>query len=171
MDYSALSRFSYGMYILTTGDGEINNAMLLSVAMQVTSDPAIVAVSITKQNYSHDLIKNNKKFNISVVNEGTPLKFLENFGFRSGRDLDKLKNVTIASASNGIPVVTENCNSYFEYEVVGEYDCGNNTVFFGKLTNTYILGAGKQMTLQYYQDVINGKISPNAPAWAARYTK
>ncbi len=171
MDYSALSRFSYGTYILTTGDGEKNNAMLLSVAMQVAADPAITAVSITKTNYSHDLIKENKKFNISVVTEGTPLKFLENFGFKSGRDIDKFKNVTTVVASNGIPAVTENCNSYFEYEVVGEYDCEKNTVFFAKLTNTYILGTGKQMTLQYYQDVINGKISPNAPAWAARYTK
>lgn len=171
MDYTALSKFSYGMYILTTGDGEKNNAMLASVAMQVSSDPPIIALSVTKSNFSHDLIKANKKFNLSIVTEEAKLNFLEPFGFRSGRDTDKLKGVKAISASNGLPAVTENCNAYFECEVVGEYDCNKNTIFFAKLTNTTILGIGKPMTLQFYQDVINGKISQNAPAWAARYTK
>lgn len=171
MDYTGLSKLTYGMYVLTTSDNGKDNGMIVSVAAQVASDPAVIAVSITKSNYSNEMIANSKKFNLSVLTIDTKVDFIGALGFYSVRDKDKLKGIKCITGKNGVPIVTENCSSYMECEVTGEYDCGNNIVYFGKVTNSVVLGPGEPMTLGHYQKVLNGTISQNSPAYTARYVK
>jgi len=60
---------------------------------QVTSNPATVAISINKENYTHELIELSRKFAVSILSEATPMTFIGLFGFKSGRDVNKLQNV------------------------------------------------------------------------------
>lgn len=171
MDYTGLSKLTYGLYVLTASDDGKDNGMIVSVAAQVASEPAVIAVSVTKANYSNEMIANSKKFNLSVLTIDTKVDFIGSFGFHSLRDTDKLNNVTSVKGKNGVPVVTENCSSYMECEVVGEYDCGDNVVYFGKVTNAVVLGPSEPMTLEHYQKVLNGTVSQKSPAYTARYVK
>lgn len=172
MDYiAALSRFSNGLYIITTSDGGKDNAMLATVATQVSSEPITLMVGIAKSNLTHETIAKTGKFNLSVASINAKIEFLGAFGFKSGRNEDKLNGVKTVPGANGIPCVTEGCTSYFECQVTGEYDLTKYTLFFAEVTNSVVLSPDKSMTLDHYQQVLNGTISQNSPAWAARYTR
>ena len=81
MNRAALHKVSYGLYVVTSGqDGKFNGQIANSM-FQATSDPATVAISINKQNYTNELIKLSRKFVISILSEATPMTFIGQFRF------------------------------------------------------------------------------------------
>ena len=92
-DRRAFRDLSYGLYIVTSVDNGRLNGQIVNTVIQVTSEPARVAVIINKQNLTHDFISKSLLFAVSVLDESAPMTFLGPFGFRSGRDVDKLSPV------------------------------------------------------------------------------
>ena len=93
VDPRVFGDLSYGLYIVTSRDGDRLNGQIVNTVIQVTSDPPRVAVIINKKNLTHEYISKSKVFGVSVLDEATPMKFLGPFGFRSGRDMNKFKEV------------------------------------------------------------------------------
>lgn len=171
MNYEGLSKLGYGVYLVGAPNGKGGaNALLANLVMQVSSEPLMVCVCIGKENLTHEQITESQKFNISVVGEGADIEFLQRFGFSSGRDTDKLSQVE-TKEFNGFPTVVQHCVALLECEVTGQTDCGASTVFFANVLRSRTLAPGKTMTTAYYYDVMDGKVSQKAPAWAARYEK
>lgn len=171
MNYDGLSKLEYGVYLVGAPDGKGGgNALLANLVMQVSSEPLMVSVCIGKENLTHEQIAAAGKFNISVVGETADAEFLRLFGFASGRDTDKLAKVETKEHA-GFPTVVQNCVALLECEVCAQHDCGNSTVYFANVLGTRTLAPGKAMTSSYYYDVMEGKASSKAPAWAARYVK
>lgn len=171
MGFDGLSKLSFGVYLVGAPDSKGGaNALLAGSVMQASSDPNVVCVSINKVNLTHDFIDASRKFNISVVSEKADLEFLGLFGFKTGRDEDKLAKVK-CSEHAGFSTVVQNCNAVIECEVIHQVDSGEATVFFGKVNNSKVISADKSMTNDYYQAVIEGRVSKNSPAWSARYVK
>jgi len=165
MNRAALHKISYGVYIVTSGqDGKFNGQIANSI-IQVSSKPATVAVCINKENYTHELIKSSRKFTVSILSEAAPMTFIGLFGFKSGRDVDKLKEVKTKTGSTGIPVVTDYSLAFIEAELEGELDCGTHTIFVGKIMDADVLGDGEPMTYAYYQNVKGGKSPKTAPTY------
>ena len=108
MNRAALHKISYGIYIVTSGqDGKFNGQIANSM-FQVTSNPATIAISINKENYTHELIKLSRKFAVSILAEAAPMKFIGLFGFKSGRDVNKLQNIKTKTGVTNVPIVLEN---------------------------------------------------------------
>ena len=57
MNKKALFDLSYGVYIVTSKDGTRDVGCVANSAMQVTSSPATVAVSINHDNFTNGAIK------------------------------------------------------------------------------------------------------------------
>jgi len=85
MDPNVLHNISYGMYIVSSNKGDLLNGQIANTVFQVTNEPITIAVSINKQNLTHEFIEASSCFSVSVLAEDTPLKFIGKFGFRSGR--------------------------------------------------------------------------------------
>lgn len=171
MNYEGLSKLGYGVYLVGAPDGKGGgNALLANLVMQVSSEPLMLCVCVGKENLTHDQIAAAGKFNVSVVGETADMEFLQRFGFSSGRDVNKLSKVQ-TKEYNGFPTVVQNCVALLECQVTGQTDCGASTVYFANVLSTRTLSPGKTMTSNYYYDVMEGKPSPKAPAWAARYEK
>jgi len=132
---------------------------------QATSDPATVAISINKKNYTNELIKLSRKFVISILSQATPMTFIGNFGFKSGRNINKLQNVKIKTGTTKVPIVLENTVSYIEVELEKELDCGTHTIFVGKIVDCDVVNDAEPMTYAYYQDVKGGKSPKTAPTY------
>jgi flavin reductase (DIM6/NTAB) family NADH-FMN oxidoreductase RutF/rubredoxin len=165
MNKTALYKISYGLYVVTSGqDGKFNGQIANSM-FQVTSDPATVAISINKQNYTHELIKLSRKFVVSILSEEAPMTFIGNFGFKSGRDFDKLQNVKTKTGVTGVPVVLENAVSYLEVELQKELDCETHTIFVGNIVDCDVVSDAEPMTYAYYQKVKGGKSPKTAPTY------
>jgi ferric-chelate reductase [NAD(P)H] len=141
------------------------NGQIVNTVIQVTSDPARVAVIINKKNLTHDFISRSKVFGVTVLDESTPMKFLGPFGFRSGRDINKFSEVQFREGVTGCPLVTEHAVSLLEAEVFDQIDLGTHTIFVGNAVNSEMLKDGRPLTYQYYREFLKGKSPSNAPTY------
>ncbi|MFA5279246.1 MAG: flavin reductase [Smithellaceae bacterium] len=167
MNRAALHQISYGVYIVTSGkDGKFNGQIANSI-VQVTSRPATLAICINKENYTHALIRESGKFVVSILSEAAPMAFIGLFGFKSGRDVDKLKGVKSKTGATGVPIVLDHALGFIEAEVAGELDGGTHTIFLGNVVEADLAGEGTPMTYAYYQNVKGGKSPKSAPTYEA----
>ncbi|MCL2815397.1 MAG: flavin reductase family protein, partial [Oscillospiraceae bacterium] len=81
---------SYGLFLLTARENEKDNGCIINTASQITaSSPMCMSVSVCKTDYTHDMIRNTGRFNVSVLTQAVPFELIKHFGFQSGRDTDK----------------------------------------------------------------------------------
>jgi flavin reductase (DIM6/NTAB) family NADH-FMN oxidoreductase RutF len=168
MDLNALRRICYGMYIVGSCRGESLNGQTANTVFQITSEPPTVAVSINKTNLTHDFIMASRVFSASVLVESTPLSFIGNFGFKSGRDADKLKDVSFRKGQTGALVVLDHANACIEAEVTLDIDAGTHTIFVGRIVTAEVLNEEPGMTYEYYQKVKRGTTPKTAPSYIAK---
>ena len=168
VDRKVFRDLSYGLYIVTSRMKDGMNGQIVNTVIQVTSDPPRVAVIINKKNLTHEFILKSKVFGVSVLEESAPMKFFGPFGFRSGRDFDKLSNIQFNEGLTGCPLVTEHALSILEAEVFDQIDLGTHTIFVGNVVNSEILKPGRPLTYRYYHEELKGKSPPNAPTYAPK---
>lgn len=158
-----LNYITYGLYIVTTIDGEKKNGLIVNTVFQVTAEPARVAISVNKQSFTHEMILKSRVFAAMPLEEATTLPFIGTFGFRTGRSFDKLSKVPYKTGFFGCPIVTEHTLSYMEVEVCQTVDVGTHTLFIGEVKDAGVLKRdGKALTYAYYHNVIKGKTPKGA---------
>lgn len=165
MNKSAFYKLSYGLYVITSGKEGRFNGQIANTVFQVTSDPPTVAVSINKQNFTHEHISSSRRFAVSILEEATPMTMIGRFGFKCGRDINKFEGIGTRVGKTGIPIVIDHAVAFIEAEVVGEMDCGTHTIFLGRVVECDVLGAAQPMTYAYYHTVKGGKSPKNAPTY------
>ncbi len=166
MNKSTFHKLSYGLYVVTSGEEGKFNGQIANTVFQVTSEPPTVAVSINKQNYTHECILSCRQFAVSILAETAPMTMIGRFGFKCGRDMDKLEGVTTRRGITGVPIVTDHCVAFLEAKVKSEMDCGTHTIFLGEVVGCEILDAGAEpMTYAYYRQVKGGKSPKSAPTF------
>ena len=165
MNRAALHKLSYGLYVVTSGQENKFNGQIANSLFQVTSNPATIAISINKENYTYELIKLSRKFVVSILSEAAPMTFIGLFGFKSGRDINKLQNVKTKTGVTNVPIVLDYSVGYIEVQMEREMDCGTHTIFFGKVVDADVIGEGEPMSYFYYQNVKGGKSPKTAPTY------
>ncbi len=165
MDQKALHKLAYGMYVVCSRKGEKFNGQIATAVFQITSEPATIAVSINKQNFTHECISASRVFTVSVLSTEAPMEFIGNFGFKCGREFDKFKNCKFVIGKTGVPIATDYALAFIEAEVIGAFDAGTHTVFAGKVIDAGILNDGEPMTYDYYHRVKKGLAPKSAPTY------
>ena len=165
MNLKVLHNCTYGLYVIGSRKGDRLNGQIANTVFQVTSDPPTVAVSINKQNLTYEFISESKVFTASILSQDTPLSFIGHFGFKSGRDVDKLKDVNYRVGETGAPVVIDHSVAYIEARVVDQVDVGTHTIFIGELVGADVLSEGEPMTYAYYHQVKRGTTPKTAPSY------
>jgi flavin reductase (DIM6/NTAB) family NADH-FMN oxidoreductase RutF len=165
MDLNALFKISYGIYIVSTASEGRANGFLANTVCQVNSEPPTFQVIVNKKNFTHDLIMKSGLFSVSILSQETPLPFIGQFGFKTGKDFDKLQGVSVKLAAKGTPVVTDNSIAYMVCEVFQKVDVTSHTIFIGNLLECETLSEGIPMTYAYYREVKKGTTAKNAPTY------
>jgi len=165
MNLKALRKVSYGMYIVTSHLDGKPNGQIANTVFQVTSEPATIAVSINKQNLTHEFIEKSGVFAVSVISKDAPLTLIGNFGFKSGREMDKFSSVNYKIGVTGSPVVLDSAVAFLEAEVINSLDVGTHTIFIGKIVNADVLSDDEPMTYAFYHLVKRGTSPKNAPTY------
>ena len=165
MDLKILYKLSYGLYLVSSKKGDELNGQIANTVFQVTSEPPAIAVSINKKNLTYEFIQKSRVFTVSILPKDAPMKFIGHFGFKSGRELDKFKDVNYKIGITSAPIVLDNSLGYLEAEVIGEVDSGTHTLFIGKVVNGEITGKGEPMTYAYYHQVKKGRAPKRAPTY------
>lgn len=169
MDKNAFRNLSYGVYVVSTWDGERPTGCIANSVMQITSDPATIAISINFNNYTHQCITKTGKFAISILVENTEPSIIGTFGFKSGKNINKFDSVEY-DIYGDMPIVKAGC-SYITCEVIKRMETDTHTVFLGKVTDAGVFSDDNAMTYAYYHKVIKGKSPKNAPTYIAEESK
>jgi flavin reductase (DIM6/NTAB) family NADH-FMN oxidoreductase RutF len=165
MDKNALHKISYGLYVVCSKKDDKINGQIANAIFQVTAEPPSIAMSINKQNLTHEFMDYSKAVTISVLSQETPMKFIGIFGFRSGRDLDKFKGVKYKLSKEKIPIILDYCVASIESEITDKIDVGTHTIFIGDIIDSEILSDDKPMTYEYYHQVKGGYSPKTAPTY------
>ena len=166
MDTRALYKLGYGMYVIGSRNNGQLNAQIANTVFQITSEPPTVAVSINKQNLTHEFIQTSKVFSASVLCQDTPLPFIGNFGFKTGRETNKLEGINYKIGETGAPVIIDYAVSYLEARVIQEMDVGTHTIFIGEVVNAEVIKEEVCMTYDYYHQIKRGTTPRAAPTYA-----
>ena len=144
MNNKAFHNLSYGVYVISTLDGERPTGCVANSVMQITSSPATIAVSMNHDNYTNGCIKESGKFAVSILSEQVDPGLIGTFGFQSGRDVNKFDGIN-AIEKEGIRVVADAC-SYVVCKVIDVMETSTHTVFLGEVVDADVLKAEEPMT-------------------------
>ena len=148
-DLTALFRLGYGLYVVTSRDGEKDNGLIVNTVTQLTDNPNRVAVNINKANYSHDIIKKTGVMNVNCLSVEAPFKVFERFGFQSGREADKFEGWNMLRADNGVAFLALKVEQYVDLDTHGMFIC--------TVTEARVMNDKETMTYTYYQKHVKPK--------------
>ncbi len=157
IDNKSMYKISYGLYMLTTTDGEKQNGCIVNTVQMLTDNPKRITLFVNKANYSNELLKKTGVFNVSVLTESAPFELFKKFGFVSGREVDKFAGESYPVSENGLYYLPEHANAVLSGKVVDSYDYGTHTLFVAEVTEGKVLNDEKSVTYEYYQANIKAK--------------
>lgn len=162
MDKNVLKNLSYGVYVVGARDDK-NVGCIVNTAIQVTSSPITIAVSINHDNYTNKIIKKTNKFSVSILDEGVNSEIIGTFGYKSSKDIDKYENISYELIDN-VPILNDACGNII-CKVVDTIETTTHTIFLAEVTDMLNYKETEPMTYRYYHNVLKGKSPKNAPTY------
>lgn len=156
-DLTALFNIGYGLYVVTSNDGQKDNGLIVNTVTQVTNTPNRIAVTINKDNYSHHIIKQTGIMNINCLSVDAPFSVFEAFGFRSGRTVDKFADCTPLRSDNGLAFLPRYINSFMSLKVEQYVDLDTHGMFICSVTEARVISDRETMTYSYYHANVKPK--------------
>ena len=170
MNTNALFKIGYGLYILSCHENGKDNACIVNTVMQVTSNPCKIAICVNKNNHTCTMLKNTRKFNVSILDEEAEFEIFKHFGYQSGKDVDKFLNfIHTKRTPNGVLYITKNTNAYLSAWVQDEIDLDTHVMFIAQLVDAEILSDKPTVTYDFYQKNIKPKPeTTSAKGWRCK---
>ncbi|MDL2218537.1 flavin reductase family protein [Christensenellaceae bacterium OttesenSCG-928-M15] len=163
MDKKVLYKLSYGIYAIGVMDEDTPQGCIVNTVFQVSSDD-MIALSMSKNNYTHGLIEKTGYFSAAVITEDTPPLTIGKLGFYTGAKAKKYEGLQY-DMIDGLPVLKDHTAGYLLCKVKGSYDTGSHTVYFAQVVNAEQGEDLPVMTYEYYHKVVKGKAPKNAPTY------
>ncbi len=158
VEQNALFKLSYGLFVLSAKAGDKDNGCIINTVTQVTDSPKRISIAVNKQNLTHDMVKQTGVFNVSVLSADVPFRVFQDYGFRSGRNCDKLADQPdVARSANGVVYLTRYANAFLSAKVIQTVEYETHTVFFAEITEAKVLSGEASVTYADYFDHIKPK--------------
>jgi flavin reductase (DIM6/NTAB) family NADH-FMN oxidoreductase RutF/rubredoxin len=172
MNYEAFFKLTYGLFIISSKDGDKYTGHISNTVFQVTAEPPRVTIASHKNNLTTDYIKKSKVFSASVLQKDCTFEFMGPWGFKSGRDINKFEGVDYKIGKTGAPIVTENCIAYYECEVEEIIEIGTHVLFIGKVVDLDVLNDTQEaLSYAHYRKVTKGVSPKNSPTYLSEEKK
>ena len=156
-DMTALFKIGYGLYVVTSNDGNKDNGLIVNTVAQVSDSPKRISVTINKANYSHHIIKQTGKMNVNCLTVDTPFSIFEKFGFASGRTVDKFAGENVLRSDNGLVFLSKYINSFMSLTVENYVDLGSHGMFICTIDEARVISDKETMTYAYYHANVKPK--------------
>ena len=168
MNYKAFHKLSYGLYIIATELNGKKFGYVGNTAFQITSDPSQILISSHKNNYTTSKILESKKFSISVLKKEVNTSLIGEFGFMSGADIDKFRNIETITSATGAPIIVDSTVAWFDCKVVNSIDVGSHILIIGEVLNSDLLSGEEPLTYDYYREKYKMLAPKNAPTYVEK---
>lgn len=165
INFDALFKISYGLYVVCSGNKEHGNGFICNTVMQVTSDPVQLAVCCNKNNYTSEFIARSGTLSITVLPESVSPELIGTFGYQSGRDKDKLQGFEVSYGIDDVPVLLSEAVATIEGKVKQTIDVGTHLIYICEVTEATLHSNTNPITYDYYRKVKKGVSPKNAPTY------
>ena len=156
-DMTALFRIGYGLYVVTSNDGKKDNGLIVNTVTQLNDTPNRIAVNINKANYSHHVIKQTGVLNVNCLSVDAPFSVFQQFGFQTGRSVDKFAGQKVYRSDNGLVFLDKYINAFMSLKVEQYVDLGTHGMFICSVTEARVMNDLDTMTYTYYQKNVKPK--------------
>jgi flavin reductase (DIM6/NTAB) family NADH-FMN oxidoreductase RutF len=127
--------FPSGLYVIGSRDGERRNGMTANFVTQVSFDPKLVAVSVEKEAFTHQLIAASGVFVVNVIDRDDRAIVRK---FTKPVEVDEVRHTlgefAYHDGQTGAPVLDQ-ALAFVECEVRQQVDAGDHTLFLGEVVN------------------------------------
>ena len=165
IEQKAFFSLNYGMYLLSSRQGDVVSGCVVNTLAQVTSAPLQMTVAVNKENYTTDIIQKSGLFTAVALTEDAGMELIGAFGFHSSRDKDKFDGFRTRADENGIPYICQQTAARFCCRVKGQLDLGTHILFLGEVLAAEPLEDRPPMTYAYYHQVKKGITPPKASSY------
>ncbi|MFO7803798.1 MAG: flavin reductase family protein [Desulfovermiculus sp.] len=149
----ALGQMTYGLYVVTAGQGQRIGGMIASWVSQVSYSPPLIMLAVHPKRYTHALIQEGEGFALHVLDRGHK-DFLARF---KGPDpAEKFSGLEWRAGVTGAPVLAD-CPAYMECRVVDSMAPGNHTLFVGQIVQAEISTEADLLTSLDYSGMYVGR--------------
>lgn len=166
INFESLFSISYGLYIVSSGNSKFGNGYISNTFFQVTAEPPQFAASCNKDNFTAQLIESTGSFAVSVLHTEVHSELIGKFGYKSGREINKLKGMNIKYGITGVPIIIDDAISFLECKVIQILDVGTHLIFIGELLQAdFVNKSMEPITYDHYRKVRKGLSPKNAPTY------
>lgn len=129
MDFvQALGRTPSGLFIVTAVHQNERAAYLASFVQQASFSPLIFSIACHPDRYPYHIIRDSKKFGLSVIPEGDKI-LMKTFAKGHGPEQDLIATVDFQEVS-GVPLLKDSLGGAV-FEVTNEIRPGDHAIFYG----------------------------------------
>lgn len=166
IQFESFFKLTYGLYLVSSGDSKEGNGFISNTVFQVTAEPPQFASCCNKDNYTAQLMLKTKAFAVSVLHQNSNPELIGLFGYKSGREVQKLQNMNVHYGETGVPIILNDCIAYFECKVIQTIDVGTHWMFIGEVVQAKLIDEqADALTYLYYREVRKGMSPKNAPTY------
>nr|WP_122012042.1 flavin reductase [Maliibacterium massiliense] len=165
MDPFALTKLTYGLFVVGVACESKVNACITNTVMQVTAEPMRLAACVAKDNYTHDMMLQKGSFSISVLARSVPMDTIARFGFASGRDKDKFEGFPYDTDCNGNPLLKDDVIAVISCDIIDTKEVDTHTLFIADIADARIVSQAEPLTYAQYHSEKKGTAPKNAPTY------
>ena len=151
MDKQALTKLTHGVYVIGAKDVDKGGfcGLIVDAAMQVATEPPVIALSLGNLGYTKTQIEKTGRFSLSVLDKNVNPFVIANFGFQSSRNADKWQAVE-HSVKSDLPYL-EKSLAVLEAQVIERHAFESHTLFLAQVKDAWIEQSGTPLTYEEYQ--------------------
>jgi Conserved protein/domain typically associated with flavoprotein oxygenases, DIM6/NTAB family len=150
MDKKILTKLTYGLYIVSSQYDHKTSGCVINTVMQVTNEPLQLSVTLQKTNYTTSLIQKSQRLHIVILDKETPLDTIAHFGFQSGKDKDKFKDIEHHKDIFDIPYPSSNTVASISCQVIKTVDVKTHLIFICDPVKGHMVNEKEVLTYDYY---------------------
>lgn len=171
MDTKAFFKLSCGLYIVSSCYDDKQSACIVNTLSQVTSKPAKLSVTVSKNNFTEKIIQKSGYFSATSLTQNTEMDLIREFGFKCSETVDKFVKFNTKIDKNGMRYVTDFASAMYSCKVIDTLDLGTHVMFIGQVSEAEVLSTDEVMTYSYYHKVKKGMTPKNSPSYKEETSK
>ncbi len=169
INFETFFKVSYGLYMVSSKFQDTKAGYIANTVFQVTANPPKFGISCNKDNFTSEIMKKSGAFAFSVLGEQASPGLIGDFGYRSGKEIDKFRGVNYFIGETGSPIVTDSCVAWFDCKITDTFDVGTHLLFIGEAIASDLINLDiKPLTYNYYREVMKGFSPKNAPTYVEK---
>jgi flavin reductase (DIM6/NTAB) family NADH-FMN oxidoreductase RutF len=143
---TVLRWFTYGLYVVTSQDGDERGAFTANWLSQASFDPPLVMVSVENDSHSLPIIQRSGRFSVNVLESGQR-RLSGHFGKKTRNVGDKLADIPHHLSPSGLPIL-DDALGYVICEVTGQLEAGDSVIVLGEVVEAKVLREGEPLTMR-----------------------